>query len=339
MSSEAFETTHQPVAMAVVGYGHFGRIHADKIAQSRFANLVAVADVDPDRAAAAEGALGVKVVRDHRELLGTVQAVSIVVPTVAHYEIAEAFLRNGVDVLVEKPITDDPATARKLVEIARAEGRLLQVGHLERFTSVVETLRGVLYRPLFIDSVRIAPFQLRSTDVNVILDLMIHDLDLVLSFVDAPIVSIEAAGTPVFSPREDIANARIRFANGCIASITASRISQKTERKMRIFQPDRYVNVDFAGKKILTISKASERPAASLSDIDIAEAAYQEDDPLNKELRSFAAAVANRTTPEVTGEDGLRALEAAIMINESMRSHAASVERADAEITASRGVA
>ncbi len=325
--------------MAVIGYGHFGKIHAQKVAGSNFAKLVAVADVEAERAAEAGHALGVEGVQDYRQLLGKVDAVSVVVPTVAHYEVAEAFLNHGADVLVEKPITDDPATAAKLVETAKRNGRILQVGHLERFTSVAELLRDHLQRPLFIESLRIAPYQPRGTDVNVILDLMIHDLDLVLSLVDSPIVSVEAAGGAVFSRSEDIANARIKFANGCIANIASSRISLKRERKMRIFESDRYITVDFVERKIRSISNPSGNPPTTLSDVEVVDKAYSEDDPLQKEIDAFAVAAAGGGTPLVSGDDGKRALEAAIMVNDSMAAHAAYVEGAQGGAKTSKGAA
>jgi predicted dehydrogenase len=339
MTSPPIQSTAKQVAMAVIGYGHFGRIHAQKVADSNFAKLVAVADVEAERAAEAAQALGVEGVRDYRELLGKVDAVSVVVPTVAHYEVANAFLSHGADVLVEKPITDDPATAAKLVETAKRNGRILQVGHLERFTSVAELLRERLQRPLFIESLRIAPYQPRGTDVNVILDLMIHDLDLVLSLVDSPIVSVEAAGGAVFSRSEDIANARIKFANGCIANIASSRISLKRERKMRIFEVDRYVTVDFVERKIRSISNPSGKPPATLSDVEVVDKAYAEDDPLQKEIDAFAVAAAGGGTPLVSGDDGKRALEAAIMVNDSMATHAAFVEQGQAGAKTSKGAA
>ena len=339
MTPPPIQSTAKQVAMAVIGYGHFGRIHADKVAASNFAKLVAVVDVEAERAAEAAQALGVEGVRDYRELLGKVDAVSVVVPTVAHYEVADAFLSHGADVLVEKPITDDPATAAKLVETAKRNGRILQVGHLERFTSVAELLRESLQRPLFIESLRIAPYQPRGTDVNVILDLMIHDLDLVLSLVDSPIASVEAAGGAVFSRSEDIANARIKFANGCIANIASSRISLKRERKMRIFEADRYVTVDFVERKIRSISNPSGKPPTTLSDVEVLDKAYSEDDPLQKEIDAFAVASAGGGAPLVSGDDGKRALEAAIMVNDSMAAHAEFVRQAQAGAKTSKGAA
>lgn len=339
MHTNAVKTTSKPISMAVVGHGQFGRTHADKVAQSANANLVAIAEIDADRAAEAGRARDVRVVQDYRELFGAVDAVSIVVPTLAHYEVAADFLRNGVDVLVEKPITDDPATAEHLVELARQENRILQVGHLERFSSVSEVLRRHLKHPLFIDSVRVAPFQARGTDVNVILDLMIHDLDLVLSFIDYPILSIDAVGGPVFSQSDDIASARIKFDNGCVANIVASRIGLKTERKMRIFQLDSCVIVDYGRRRICNISKPAGPPPKGPGDIDITEESYELDDPLQKEIDSFALAVAERGTPVVSGEDGLRAVRAAITINDSIRAHTAFVKEAYARHGESKGAA
>jgi len=339
MSSPPIRPSEKQVTMAVIGYGHFGRIHAEKVAGCNFAKLVAVADVEAERAAEAAQTLGVEGVQDYRDLLGKVDAVSVVVPTVAHYEVADAFLSHGADVLVEKPITDDPATAAKLVETAKRNGRILQVGHLERFTSVAELLRERLQRPLFIESLRIAPYQPRGTDVNVILDLMIHDLDLVLSLVDSPIVSVDAAGGAVFSHSEDIANARIKFANGCIANIASSRISLKRERKMRIFEADRYVTVDFVERKIRSISNPSGKPPTTLSDVEVVDKAYSKDDPLQKEIDAFAVASAGGDAPLVSGDDGKRALEAAIMVNDSMAAHAAAVEQAQGLAKTSKGAA
>lgn len=319
--------------MAVVGVGHFGRIHAEKILRSPAAKLVAVADIDADRAAEVGRSLDVPSVADYSELLSAVDAVSVVVPTHAHYQVANDFLSHGADVLVEKPITDDPETAARLVELAHEQGRILQVGHLERFSARVEVLRQRLKRPLFIDSLRIAPFKPRGTDVNVILDIMIHDLDLVLSLVDSPIASIDAAGAPVFSPSEDIASARIKFANGCIANIAASRISLKTERRMRIFALDTYVTVDFDQRVIKTVWNASKTPCQGMPQIEMAEERYEDDDPLQREIDAFIGSVVDRRPPVVSGEDGLKALEAAVMINESLRAHASLVRRTDLQET------
>lgn len=329
----------ETLAMAVVGVGHFGRYHAQKIARMPGVRLAAVADLDGARAAAIVEELKVEgaapeVVTDHRELLGRVDAVSVVVPTLSHVDIALEFIESGADVLVEKPIANDVESGRRLVDAARRHGRILQVGHLERFSGVAEALRGALNRPLFIDSVRIGPFRPRGTDVSVILDLMIHDLDLILSLVEAPILSVDAAGAPVFSEREDIASARLKFGNGCIANITASRISLKTERRMRIFQPDAYISVDFEKRTIRTVRKGTgASPFPGVPPVAIAERDYSEGDPLEREMAAFVAAVRERREPVVSGEDGLRALDAAIQVTDALRGHAAFVEQVARELS------
>jgi len=232
-------------------------------------------------------------------------------------------------VLVEKPITDELESAKKLVALSIQHERVLQVGHLVRFSGVVEALRRQIKRPLYIDSVRIAPYKPRGTDVNVILDLMVHDLDLILSLVDAPLVSLDAAGAPVISPSEDIASARLKFANGCIANITASRISLKTERKMRIFEPDTYVTVDFDAQRIRTLRKGKGSLLPGIPKIDNEEQQYDEGDALEQEISSFVDAIASGRAPVVSGEDGVKALEAALQVNESLRAHLEFVRQVD----------
>ena len=318
-----------PISMAVVGVGYFGRIHAEKVSRLPRAKLAAVVDIDAKRAAETGSLFGVDAITDYRELLGKIDAVSVVVPTSEHYQVASAFLEHGADVLVEKPMTSDLESARKLTEIARSNDRILQVGHLERFSGMVEALQKRIHRPLYIDSVRIAPFKPRGTDVNVILDLMIHDLDLILCLVDAPILSVDAAGSSVFSDSEDIASARIKFANGCVANIVASRISLKTERRMRIFEPHQYITVDFDRRIIKTMSKGPGKLSPDALNIEIEEKEYQEGDQLEREIDAFLGSVASRQKPIVSGEEGAEALEAAILVNDSLRSHAAFVNEID----------
>ena len=321
-----------PLDMAVIGVGHFGRFHAEKIAALDNANFVAVADTDAEKAREIGGKFGAEAVSDFRDLFGRIDAACVVVPTKRHFDVAGACLENGVHVLVEKPITDDLATAKKLVALSERRGRTLQVGHLARFSGVVEALRRQVKRPLYVDSVRIAPYKPRGTDVNVILDLMVHDLDLILSLVDAPPIGIDAAGAPVISPSEDIASARIKFANGCIANITASRISLKTERKMRVFEPDAYTTVDFVTQRIRTLRKGEGSAAPGLPGIDADERRYDEGDALEREIGSFVDAVLNDRPPVVPGADGVRALEAALRVNESLRAHLEFVREADARL-------
>jgi predicted dehydrogenase len=308
------------VRMAVIGTGHFGTFHAQKIAASDRANLVAVADIDPERAAAVGAALNVPAVTDYRELLGKIDAASITVPTHAHFEVARECLDNGIHVLVEKPITDRLATADDLIALAKARNCVLQVGHLVRFSGVSESLRRHATQPLYIDSVRITPFSGRSTDINVVLDLMIHDIDLVLSLVNAPILSIDAAGAPVFTDQEDICSARIKFANGCIATITASRISFKTERRMRIFQPNSYLSVNFDAQTLTVARRAAGDSPRSA--VDISEEKYEEVDALAQEIESFIDCVREGRRPVVDGELGRQALEAALIATRELQAHA-----------------
>lgn len=310
-----------PVRIGVVGVGYFGGLHAEKVARLPGATLVAVADIDRGRAEAVGKANGVPGLTDYRDLVGRVDAVSIAVPTVAHFEVAGAFLENGVHVLVEKPITSDTETARQLIDLARDRGLVLQVGHLERFSAPVMAVRDLVSRPLYIESNRISAFKPRGTDVNVILDMMIHDIDLILTLVNAPIESVDAVGAPVLSESEDIANARVRFANGCVATITASRVSMKAERKMRIFQPDCYIGVDFLERTVKVVEKGEAKPGSDYPDINVENRTYDEVDALKQEIAAFVSAVANGTPPLVSGEDGLKALEAAIMITASLREH------------------
>jgi predicted dehydrogenase len=255
---------------------------------------------------------------DYRELLGKVDAVSVVTPTPAHFEIAAAFLEAGAHVLVEKPITETPDQARALIARARDSKRILQVGHLERFNSAILAAEPYLSTPRFVECQRLAPYKERGTDVNVVLDLMIHDIDLVQSLARSEIVSIDAIGTPVFSGEIDIANARIRFANGCVANTTASRVSLKTERKLRIFEDDAYISLDLQQKILTLIRKREGVPAPGQLPVSIEEANLEQGDALKSEIESFLGCIRNDRQPIVSGEDGLRALETAIRITEQV---------------------
>lgn len=304
--------------MGVAGVGHFGKFHAAKIAASSAADLVAVADSDAGQAREVAALYGISGFDDPRDMLGQLDAVTVAVPTRAHFDVAQGFLEAGVHVLLEKPIADNLDDAKRLIALARAKNLVLQIGHLPRFSGAAQFLHRRLNNPLFIESLRIAPFKPRGTDVSVILDLMIHDLDFILSLVQAPIASIDAAGAPVFSDSEDIANARVKFTNGCIANITASRISLKTERQMRIFQSDAYIAVDFDKRKTRIVAKKSAGPVGGFSDVDVEEQSYEEVDELEREVEAFIAAVRDGTPPVVSGEDGLRALEAALNVAASL---------------------
>jgi len=233
------------IASAVVGVGYLGRFHAEKYASSAKATLIGVVDIDEARATEIAASVGVEAFTDYRELFGRVRCVSIAVPTGFHYRVARDFIDAGIDVLVEKPLTADITEARELVRAAKANNVLLQVGHLERFNPAIRRLEGVIKDPKFVECHRLAPFVERGTDVDVVLDLMIHDIDVIASLVRAPVERVEAVGVPVLTDKPDIANARIKFANGCIANVTSSRVSLKRERKIRFFQPDAYISIDY----------------------------------------------------------------------------------------------
>jgi len=306
------------IRTAVIGVGYLGQFHAEKYAQLPNAELVAVVDANGSRAAEVAAKVGTTAVTDYREILGTVEAVSIVVPTQLHYTVARDFLDRGVHVLLEKPITTTLEEADELIGVARDRQAVFQVGHLERFNPVIMGLDGVLTRPGFIESIRIAPFKPRGTDVNVVLDLMIHDIDIIQYLVKSPVKQINSIGAPVFTSEEDIANARILFENGCVANVTASRISLKSERKMRIFQPDSYISVDFQNKKMAVFRKGEGEMSPGVPAISMEEKSFEQGDALKAEIEAFLDAVATGKRPLVTGEDGRRALETALMINRKL---------------------
>jgi predicted dehydrogenase len=304
----------EKIRTAVVGVGYLGQFHAEKYAQLDNSQLVAVVDLDRERACQVAEMVGARSCSDYREILGEVDAVSIVVPTQSHYEVAKAFLEKGVHVLLEKPITTTLAEADELIRIAAAMKVVFQVGHLERFNPAVLALDGVVSKPGFIESIRIAPFKPRGTDVNVVLDLMIHDIDIIQNIVGAKVELISSIGTPVFSEEEDIANARIQFANGCIANVTASRISLKSERKMRIFQPDAYISVDFQNKTFAVFRKGGGEMFPGVPNITKEEHSFGQTDALKSEIEAFLHSVATGKPPQVSGEDGRQALETALKI-------------------------
>lgn len=299
---------------AVIGVGYLGKFHAQKFAQIGGADLIAVVDVDAEARERVAGELGADAVGDYRKLLGNVDAVSIVVPTPAHFEIAEAFLDSGTHVLVEKPVTETVAQATRLIDMARERNVALQVGHLERFNPAIRALETRLQNPRFVESVRIAPYQERGTDVDVVLDLMIHDIDLIQFIADSPIERVEAVGAAVISDKPDVANARIRFESGCIANVTASRTSLKVERKIRIFQHACYFSADLHQKTVSVYRKGESMVGPLRLPISIEKLECDDDDALRLEIESFLKAVRSGTPPIVTGEDGRQALKTAIDI-------------------------
>lgn len=310
------DATHAaaPLRTAVIGVGYLGRFHAQKYAQLSGSKLVGVVDANSDARAKVAAELGTQAFADYRELFGKVDAVSVAVPTPLHHSIGCELLRNGIDVLIEKPIATTVSEARELVDLAHQHGRVLQVGHLERFNPAVLAAAERLRTPRFVESHRLAPFKQRGTDVSVVLDLMIHDIDLIQELVGTPIESIDAVGATVFSGEIDIVNARLRFQGGCVANTTASRISLKQERKIRIFQDDAYLSVDMQQKILTVIRKKDQAPVESPAQVSIEEESFDQGDALLAEIEAFLKAVRERSTPVVTGEDGLRALETAMKI-------------------------
>jgi predicted dehydrogenase len=302
------------IRAAVIGVGYLGRFHAQKYAQAPGCELLAVVDARAEAREQVAAELKTRPLADYQSLLGAVDAVSIATPTPAHCAIARDFLQSGAHVLVEKPITETPAEARELIALAARVGRILQVGHLERFNAAILAAEPYLKSPRFIECHRLAPYRERGTDVNVVLDLMIHDIDIVQTIVGAPIEAIDAVGTPVFSEGIDIANARIRFSNGCIANATASRVSLKTERKLRIFEDDAYLSLDLQQKIVTLIRKRLPGDAAGPLPVVIEEQSLEPGDALKAEIDSFLECIRGARPPVVSGEAGLMALETAMRI-------------------------
>ena len=322
-----------PLRVAVIGAGHLGSIHARIYAELPESDLVGVIDANPDRAKEIGEKYGAPMHgTDYRELLGRVDAVSIATPTLYHHEVAAHFLREKVPVLVEKPITTTLPQAEELVALSREHGVPLQVGHVERFNPAMQALFGDLRDPRFIEAHRLSPFRFRSIDIGVVLDLMIHDLDIILAVVPSELAEIRAAGVNILSPKhEDIANARLTFANGCVANLTASRISQHPMRKMRFFTPECYATVDTQAREAYIYRKAEnfkDFDATAVDPkkiddplyfvfnkiIDIKKVQIDPQEPLKLELKSFLNCVRTRTDPVVPGEHGMRAIKVAFDI-------------------------
>ncbi len=312
------------VRVAVVGVGHFGRLHAEKYRGLPGVRLLGVVDPDRERAASVAGPLGVEAFTELDQVLGKVDAVSVAVPTRAHFDVASTCLEAGIHCLIEKPISETVEQAVALVALAKERNRILQVGHLVRFDAAREAMTGLIDQPMFIECHRIAPFKPRGTDVSVILDLMIHDIDLVLDLVGRPIVDLHAVGVPVLGDHEDIANARLEFEGGCVANVTASRISMKSERTLRLFQKSGYARVDFVKRKFTWIRRGGP-VVEGFPNFQIEERDLPETDPLKLEIASFVDCVRLRKAPLVDGEAGLRALEAALRITEALQAWAGRV--------------
>jgi predicted dehydrogenase len=313
--SSAEISTHK-LRTAVIGVGYLGRFHAQKYAQIAESQLIAVVDANVEAAQRVAAELGVEACTDFAQIIDRVDAVSIAVPTPLHFGVGRAALERGIHVLMEKPIATTVAEARELVDLARKHRCVLQVGHLERFNPAVVAAANRLQTPRFVESHRLAPFKQRGTDVSVVLDLMIHDIDLIQELVGEPIESIDAVGATVFSDETDIVNARIRFRGGCVANTTASRISLKQERKIRIFQDDAYLSIDMQQKILTVIRKKDAAPVESPAQVSIEEENFEQGDALLAEIEAFLRAIREGSEPVVSGEDGLRALETAMQITQ-----------------------
>jgi len=313
------------IRMAVIGVGHMGRFHAQKIAALEEAELTAVVDTDRDRADAIADNLHTRAAASHEEILDSIDAAVIAAPTWAHAPIAEALLLAGKDVLCEKPLSATLEEADRLNRLAGEQGRILQVGHLERFNPAVEELLKRGKKPLFIEAIRVAPFKGRALDVDVTLDLMTHDLDIILALTGEEPCEIRASGAPVLGSRLDIVNARLEFPGGCVANLTAGRLALKDERKMRVFQPDAYMAVDFRERTLQVISKVEFR-AGDLPRVTEERPVFADRDPLEEELKSFVRCIMEKTPPRVGGEQGRAGLNAALQINEKVRLHLAGRE-------------
>jgi len=304
------------IRIGVIGTGHLGRHHARIYSEIEDVRLVAVADIDTARSAEVAEAYGVEPLSDFTDLFGRVDAVSVAVPTERHVEVGCRCLDAGIDVLVEKPIAATLDGADALIAAADRNGRILQVGHVERFNPVVQAATAVATRPQFFEIHRLNTFSLRGLDVDVVLDLMIHDIDIVLSLVDSPVAEVRGVGIPVLSRRADIANVRIEFENGCVANLTASRVSTERARKLRFFQPHDYLSLDYEAQRGLLLSLDGGR----IRRVDLNP---EPAEPLRRQLRSFIDVVRSRGKPLVSGMEGRSSLEVALRVNGEIDAHLA----------------
>ncbi|MBW2568695.1 MAG: Gfo/Idh/MocA family oxidoreductase [Deltaproteobacteria bacterium] len=314
---------NKKLRVGVIGAGYLGKFHAEKYARMNDVDFVGIVDTNMFAADAVAEKFHTKAYKSHKELLGKVDAVSIVVPTPLHFAISKDFLENNVDVLIEKPMTTTLKEADELIRLSESRGLIIQVGHLERFNPAVIALQDVVKNPMFIESHRLSLFHERGTDVSVVLDLMIHDIDIILNLVCSDIMSIHAAGVPVISKHVDIANARLEFESGCIANVTASRISTKKERKIRLFQKDAYVSVDFVNQNITVINKNGDGETGPIPGMGIKSFNFTDSDHLWDELASFVKAAISRESPKVTGQIGRNALNTALNIMDQIKKAAA----------------
>ena len=308
-----------PIKCAVIGVGHLGQFHAEKYAKLVQAELIAVVDMDEKRAQTIAKKYKTQAITDYHDLVGQIQAVSIASPTKLHFDIAKYCLQHGIHVLVEKPITTTVAEANELIHIAEKQCCVLQVGHLERFNSAIIALRDVINTPSFIESHRIAPFTPRGADVNVVLDIMIHDIDIICQMVKSTITQILANGVPLLTDKIDIANVRLQFENGCVANVTASRAGIKTERKMRIFQSDAYLSIDLHNKKYALHRKGNGELFPGIPNFTVDRKSFKQSDAILLEIEAFLHSISEQKPAVVSGEDGRDALAIAHTITDTIR--------------------
>lgn len=311
-----FDELMKKLRTAVIGVGYLGKFHAQKYSEIPHSELVGICDINHEVASAIAAQCNVTVYTDYHQLIGKVDAVSIAVPTSLHHEIALFFLNQGVHVLLEKPISRTLAEAEELIQAAEKHRVILQIGHLERFNNVIKAVQPSIQGPVFIESLRTAPFQLRGTDVNVVLDLMIHDIDIIQSLVQSSITHISASGAPVLSSHIDIASARIEFANGCAANVTANRVGRRKKRIIHIFQHDAYIKLDLNRKKLTVHHKGNKEMFPGIPEITHHSSLVDQGDALKDQLTAFLSAILENTPPIVSGQDGKQALETAIRITE-----------------------
>lgn len=315
--------SERKIRIGVIGVGDFGRNHVRVLHELAGAELIGLCDADPERARQIAAEFSTDAYTDVNQLVEQIDAACVAAPTVSHAKLATQLLENGVDVLVEKPMTSTLAEADALIATAKRKGRILQVGHLERFNPAVVAVKRIVTRPLFFEVHRLGIFSPRSLDVDVVFDVMIHDLDILLSLTDSPVTDVRAVGIPVLTDKVDIAHARLEFESGCVGNLTASRVSTERVRKLRFFQAHEYVSVDYTRQDVVRVRVVGEgaQPA-----IDFEKVPTQPEEPLKAELRSFLAAVRERSTPVVDGEAGRRALELADRVMQGILEHAQRVQ-------------
>ena len=303
------------VNVAVIGIGHLGSRHLKVYSElAEKANIIGICDIKEERTGHFSGHYRVKFFKDYRELLGKVEAVSICVPTVDHFSVAKDFLKHNTHVLIEKPITATTQEANELIQIAEKNNLKLQVGHVERFNSAFQAINSFAKNPLFVECHRLNHFPNRSLDIGVVMDLMIHDIDIVLGLVNSPVEDVQAVGVKVLTPLDDIANARITFKNGCVCNLTASRVSDDVMRKIRIFLNDTYISLDYVKQEAFVYKKSGMNISKNALPIE-------KEEPLKKELESFIDCVQENKKPLVSGIEGRDALKLALEITQKIRKH------------------